>query len=49
MAQISEMTVGVIEVEGDCGRRLCGAAADLGGVELDPVREVDADAMLSPS
>ena len=42
------MKVGVLEVEGDRGRRLGGTAADLREVELDPVREVDADAMLSP-
>src|SRR5919108_2857745 len=42
------MTVGVREVEGDGGRRLRGATADLRALELDPIREVDADAMLSP-
>jgi len=41
------MTVGVLEVEGDWGHRLGGTTADLREVELDPIREVDADAMLS--
>ena len=42
------MTVGVREVEGDGGRRLGGATAELRALELDPMREFDADAMLSP-
>ncbi len=41
------MAVGVLEVEGDRGHRLRGTAADLREVELDPIREVDADTMLS--
>src|SRR5688572_8287490 len=42
------MTVGVLEVKGDRRHRLRGATADLREVELDSIREVDADAMLSP-
>jgi|GEM_PF-5867128 len=42
------MKVGVLEVECDRGHRLGGTTADLRQVELDPIREVDADAMLSP-
>src|SRR5262245_56553115 len=42
------MTVGILEVEGDRGHRLRSTAADLREVKLDPIREVDADAMLSP-
>src|SRR5262245_22968646 len=40
------MAVGVLEVEDDRRRRLRGATADLRDVELDPIRETDADAML---
>ena len=40
------MIVGVLEVEGDRGHRLGGTAADLREVELNPIWEVDADAML---
>ncbi len=42
------MKVGVLEVEGDRGHRLGGTAADLREVELNPIWEVDADAMLGP-
>src|SRR5262245_44201624 len=42
------MKVGVREVEGDGGRRFRVAATDLRGLELDPIREVDAYAMLRP-
>ena len=48
LTQIGEMTVGVLEVEGDGGHRLRSTAADLCDVEFDPIWEVDADAMLSP-
>lgn len=42
------MKIGVLEVEGDRGDRLRGATGDLRDVELDLIREVDADAMLGP-
>src|SRR5262245_5114301 len=40
------MAVGVVEVKGNRRHRLCAATPHLRDVKLDPIREVDADAML---
>ena len=48
LTQSSEMKVGVLEVEGDRGRRLGGTARRFPRGRARSVREVDADAMLSP-
>jgi hypothetical protein len=45
---MTEVRVRVLEVESDRGRRLRRSTADLRELELDPVREVDADAMFRP-
>src|SRR5262245_14031070 len=42
------MTVGILEVKGDGGHRLRSTASDLREVELDPIRQVNADTMISP-
>src|ERR1051325_737690 len=47
MPEKRKVAVGLVEVERDRGRRIRGSTADLRGVELNPIRKLDADTMLS--